>query len=194
MRLLRGNFQIWQGRISSNGASVRTTVIYRAWHSHGYVHVSSQFSQPRYPLTFGLGILFWCLESPAPHGIAEPTIAALCRTASPKNLCSPPPSSLLHQNRLWSGSAPSRAKLFIPPCTRPFLSPSHFFIASQSGHLFASQPQRRGQGSKGSTHPYPRVLEPARSALQEPTFSFLSPSFPWFQGFSSSPSPELKKS
>lgn len=43
-----------------------------------------QFSQPCYPITFGLGILFWCLESPASCGIAEPTIAALCPTASPK--------------------------------------------------------------------------------------------------------------
>lgn len=61
-----------------------------------HTHTSHpQFSQPRYPITFGLGILFWCLGSPAPRGIAEPTIAALCPTACPKNLCSPPPSSLL---------------------------------------------------------------------------------------------------
>ena len=156
-----------------------------------HMHTSHpQFSQPHYPITSGLGILFCCLQSPAPCGTAEPTIAALCPTASPKNLCSPPPSSLSHQsNLLLSGSAPSRAKPFVPPCTRPFLPPSHFLFASQPGHLFTPQPQRRGQGSRGSTHCHPRVLEPACSALQEPTFSFLSPSFPWFQGFSSSLSP-----
>lgn len=41
----------------------------------------------------------------------------------------------------------------------------------------------------GSTQPHPGVPWPACCASQEPTFSFLSPSFPWFQGFSSSLSP-----
>lgn len=156
-----------------------------------HTHTSyPQFSQPRYPTTFGLGILFWCLGSPAPRGIAEPTIAALCPKACPKNLCSPPPSSLLAPKQ----SPPERLSTLRGEALHPSLHKTlpftfSFFFVSQSGHLFAPQPQRRGHGSRGSTHPHPRVLEPARSALQELTFSFLSPSFPWFQGFSSSLNP-----
>lgn len=104
LRLSRGNVRIWQGRISSDGGSGRTAVIYGAWHSHGYIHTHThthtshpQLSQPFHPITFGLGILFWCLGSPAQ--VAEPTIAAVCSTAYPKKLCSAPPSSLLHQNK-----------------------------------------------------------------------------------------------
>lgn len=49
LRLLRGNFQIWQGRISFDGASVRTTVIYGAWHSHDYIHTHAHVSSPVFP-------------------------------------------------------------------------------------------------------------------------------------------------
>lgn len=52
-------------------------------HPHTHAHMSHpQVSQPFYPRTFGLGILFWCLGSPA--RMAEPTIAAVCSTAHPK--------------------------------------------------------------------------------------------------------------
>lgn len=49
LRLLRGNVRIWQGRISSDGGSGRTAVIYGAWHSHGYIHTHPHVSSSAFP-------------------------------------------------------------------------------------------------------------------------------------------------
>jgi len=111
-----------------------------------HMHMSHpQFSQPCHSITFGLGILFWCLGSPDPCRIAKPTMAALCPTASSKNLCSPPPSSLLHRSSLLlSSSVPSRAKPFVPPCTRPFTFSFFYCISSRS--TFCTPATEEGSG------------------------------------------------
>lgn len=153
-------------------------------HPHTHTHMSHpQVSQPFYPRTFGLGILFWCLGSPA--RMAEPTIAAVCSTAHPKKLLTSSIIPLAPEQILPSSSAPSRAKPFRPSLHKTSF---HILISSLCLNLVTFLPCS-GQGSRGSTHPQPRVLEPARSVMQEPTFSFLSLSFPWFQAFSSSLSP-----
>lgn len=157
LRLLRGNVRIWQGRISSDGGSVRTAVIYGAWHSHGYIHTHMHMSHPQlsqsfYSVTFGPGILFWCLESPAQ--IAEPTIAAVCSTAYLKKLCT---SSIipLAPKQILSSSAPSRAKSFVPPCTRlPFTFSFLHCISTWSP--FCPAATEEGSGQQGQHPPSPQ--------------------------------------
>lgn len=157
LRLLRGNVRIWQGRISSDGGSVRTAVIYGAWHSHGYIHTHMHMSHPQlsqsfYSVTFGPGILFWCLESPAQ--IAEPTIAAVCSTAYLKKLCT---SSIipLAPKQILSSSAPSRAKSFVPPRTRlPFTFSFLHCISTWSP--FCPAATEEGSGQQGQHPPSPQ--------------------------------------
>lgn len=63
-------------------------------------------------------------SGPAPRGLAEPTPAALCSTASPKNLRSPPPPHLLHQNNLLqvaqaAAEAPLARRISLVETSRP---------------------------------------------------------------------------
>lgn len=49
LRLLKGNIPVWQGRVSFDGASLRTAVIYGVWHSHDYIHTHACISSPVFP-------------------------------------------------------------------------------------------------------------------------------------------------
>lgn len=181
--LLRGNVRTWQGRISSDGGSGRAAVIYGAWHSHGYIHTHTLMSHPQvsqlfYPMTFGLGILFWCLGSPA--RMAEPTIAAVCSTTHPKKLLTSSIIPLAPKQILPSSSAPSRAKPFRPSLHKTSF---HILISSLCLSLVTFSPCSHG-GAAGAAGAAPTLTPGCWSQL---TLSCMCRHFPFclpcFLGF-----------
>lgn len=185
MRWLRGNFPIWQGRISFDVASFHTAVIYGAWHSQDYIHTHARlipsFPSPLPHNFWSDNITLWCLESPAPCGITEPTIAL---SAPQHHLKSSLASSIIP---LAPKQPPERlgilqGEALHPFPHKPFLSSSRFLL-----HLnldtFCSSAAEEGSGQ----HPPSPLGAGASSICLAGANIFLFVSlFPWFQGFSSS--------
>lgn len=148
-----------------------------------HMHVSSPVFPAHCPITFGLIIshygvwkvqlLVGSLSPPsllsAPQHHLKPSLASSIIPLAPKQ----PPEQL--------GTLQGEALHPFPH--KPFLSSSRFLL-----HLnldtFCSSAAEEGSGQHPpSPSPHSWVLEPAPSALQEPTFSFLSPCFLGFKVF-----------